>query len=525
MNDFIAKYQDQLSGTLSGFDRLVFRGTLWKDRLTGLGGYLWAHGLGAKDFGAHAEQMSRRIKDASLAPLQAAGRRVQYLNSGKDNKQQIALRIAAEDDIREGPICALTAVELCSSYAIKPNPMTKRPELAIAKRKCLFLYQYWIHPVFGFMGVRLQTWFPFTFHIFLNGREWLARQMDRAGIGYRRHDNCFTWVQDFARAQALLDEQLKTNWMPLLDPIVEQVHPLLFSEMSVKYPMKYFWTCQDSEWAMDLTFRNSDRLRRLVPQLLQLGMVSFSTTDVLRFMGKKMTRQGNPANGVRLPVSTDLKVRSNGARLKHRLGPNSLKLYDKAYDELGAVLRAEMTMPAPKYFQVYRQTDKPNSNFALRPVRQSLTDLHHRATVSQNALNRYCSALAAVDDSTTLEELTARIERRVRWKRQSVRAIHPFDPDDHALLKAIHRGEFQINGFRNRDLQSLLYSKPAKTKTEQRKRSAAVGRKLRMLRAHGLIRKRPRSHRYDVSRSGRLILNAILLAHRVTVQQITAMAA
>ena len=41
MNDFIAKYQDQLSGTLSGFDRLVFRGTLWKNQLTGMSGYLW----------------------------------------------------------------------------------------------------------------------------------------------------------------------------------------------------------------------------------------------------------------------------------------------------------------------------------------------------------------------------------------------------------------------------------------------------------------------------------------------------
>ena len=100
MNDFIAKYQDQLNGTLSGFDRLVFCGTLWKNRLTGMSGYLWAHGLGAKDFGAHAEQMSKRVKDASLEPALSAGRPVQYLNSGKDSKQQIALQIAAEDGIR-----------------------------------------------------------------------------------------------------------------------------------------------------------------------------------------------------------------------------------------------------------------------------------------------------------------------------------------------------------------------------------------------------------------------------------------
>jgi len=153
------------------------------------------------------------------------------LNSGKDNKQQIALEIAARDGIVEGPICALTAVELCSSYVIKVNSETKRPGLAIAPRKCLFLYHYWMHPVFGFMSVRLQSWFPFTVHLYLNGREWLARQMDQAGIGYRRHDNCFTWVADSGRAQTLLDEQLKTNWVQLFDPIIQQVHPLLASEL------------------------------------------------------------------------------------------------------------------------------------------------------------------------------------------------------------------------------------------------------------------------------------------------------
>ena len=94
MNDFIARYQDQLSGTLSGFDRLVFLGTLWRNRLTGLKGYLWAHHLGAKDFGEHAEEMSKRVKAAALAPMLAADRPVRYLNSGKDDKQKIALQIA-----------------------------------------------------------------------------------------------------------------------------------------------------------------------------------------------------------------------------------------------------------------------------------------------------------------------------------------------------------------------------------------------------------------------------------------------
>ena len=86
MNDFIRKYEHDLNGTLAGFDRLVFMGTLWRNRLSGLKGYLWSRGLGAKDFGAHAEKVSRRVKAAALAEFETAGRPVLYLNSGKDDK-------------------------------------------------------------------------------------------------------------------------------------------------------------------------------------------------------------------------------------------------------------------------------------------------------------------------------------------------------------------------------------------------------------------------------------------------------
>jgi hypothetical protein len=524
MNDFIARYQDQLHGVISGFDRLVFHGTLPLNHEAGMKGYLWAHDLGLKDFGEHAEKISLRTRKASLAVIEAQGRPVHYLNSGKYDKQQMARAIATADGIRNGPICALKAVELCSSYAIRGNRAERKIELERSFRKCLFIYQYWMHPVFGFMSARLQTWFPFPIHIYLNGREWLARQMDQAGIRYRRHDNCFTWIEDFVGAQKLMDVQLKTSWTDLLEGVAQQVHPL-FSEMCKRYPMKYYWTCTDSEWAMDLVFRDAQRLQRLYPQLVHLGMTSFSSPDVLRFMGKRVSRQGAPLGGFEVPITSDLKVRPNGVRIKHRYGPNSIKLYDKAYDELGAVLRPEITISRTELFRVYRpRNDDPNSDWQWRPMRRGLADLHRRAEVSQKALDRYCDALAAVDDSTTLQELTLRLEQRVRWHGKPVRALHPFHPDDHTLLRAVNRGEFAINGLRNRDLQQLLYDRSTTTPAEKRRRSAAVSRKLRMLRAHGLIHKLPHTHRYRVSEQGRLILNAILSAHRLTTKQLTAAA-
>jgi len=127
--------------------------------------------------------------------------------------------------------------------------------------------------------------------------------------------------------------------------------------------------------------------------------------------------------------------------------------------------------------------------------------------------------------TTTLRELTASIEKRVRWNRHWVRALHPFESGDLALLEAVNRGEFTINGLRNRDLQALLFSTMPTTQAEARRRSAAIRRKLRLLRAHGIIHKLPHTHRYQFTDQGRLILNAVLSAQRTTTQQLTTLAA
>jgi hypothetical protein len=87
-------------------------------------------------------------------------------------------------------------------------------------------------------------------------------------------------------------------------------------------------------------------------------------------------------------------------------------------------------------------------------------------------------------------------------------------------LEAVNRGEFTINGLRNRDLQRLLYDQPAASKPEARRRSAAISRQLRLLRAHGLLHKLPHTHRYQVSEKGRLVLNAILTARHATTRQL-----
>ena len=119
MQQFIGKHQDQIAGVLSGFDRLVLRGTLRSIAYgQGMSQYLWASQVLLKNFGAHVEQVSERLKAASLAEVVAAGRPVRYLASSTVSKEKIARRIAAEDGMTGGPVCVLTCVEPCRTFQI-----------------------------------------------------------------------------------------------------------------------------------------------------------------------------------------------------------------------------------------------------------------------------------------------------------------------------------------------------------------------------------------------------------------------
>lgn len=525
MHEFIAKHRDKITGTLSGFDRLVLRGTLRSITFAdGLRHYLHANDVLLKDFGSHVELVSGQLKEASEREAQELGRPVKYLNSAQVSKEKIAREILASDGIREGLICVLRCVEPCWSFEIHRNAETRKLELRLCQRKCLFIYQYRIHPRFGFMNARIQTWFPFSIQICLNGREWLRRQMDGKGIKYAAADNCFPWIEDWAKAQGLMDQQLRTDWPKVLNPIARQLNPV-HGEIFARYPLSYYWSTYQSEWAIDVVFRKASELRRLYPRLVHHGMTTFASTDVMRYLGKRTRLSGQVPNNFSGEVMSNLKERQEGMRIKHSVNGNSVKLYDKAFTVAGSVLRAETTIQNGSDFRVYRPKEgDPDGPKSWRSLRRGIADIHRRAELSEKATERYLDAFAAVDDDTILEELIARLQKHTTWRGHRVRALRPF-ADDSPLLAAVMRSEFTISGFRNRDLQALFFSSPAKTPPEARRRSAWITRKLRLLRAHGLITKIAGTHRYQLTAAARKVNLAILTALRCTVAQLTQLAA
>jgi len=104
------------------------------------------------------------------------------------------------------------------------------------------------------------------------------------------------------------------------------------------------------------------------------------------------------------------------------------KFYDKAYSEIGSVLRgAETTINAVQDFRVYRSKEGgPEQDLPWRCLRKGIADLHRRAEVSQKANERLLNALASVDDSRSVEELTADIQKPAHWGSRRVRGLRPW---------------------------------------------------------------------------------------------------
>ena len=423
--------------------------------------------------------------------------------------------------MKDGLICVLTCVEPCVSFDIHRNRETKHLELVTRLRKCLHVYHYFIHPLLGFMNARFQTWFPFNIQVCVNGREWLSRHMDQAGIAYQRRDNCFTWIEDPQKAQELMDKQLRTSWPAVLSDIARTLNPA-HEQIFKNFPVDYYWSAYQSEWATDIMFRSPGDLALLYPSLVYHSVATFSSPDVLRFLGRNIPPEGIIPHAFTGEVVTDLKRRPEGIRVKHRVKSNSIKMYDKQ----GSVLRIETTINDPSDFKVYRtkESDKdgPRSWLALR---KGIADLRRRTEVSQSSNNRYLDALASAQNSIPLKDLADRLCRSVMWNSKRFRALNPYSPEDASLLEAVSRGEFSINGFRNRDLRTLLFSHNQTLKIEQRRQSGSITRKIRLLRAHGLVSKVIKTNWYVLTNKGRIAVTALLAARNADTESLTKLAA
>lgn len=512
VNSLVAQLGHKVTGVLKTFDRMLFRGTLLNlIRVESMVLYLNVLQIARERWGEHLMAMSDMAEYRCLDRARELNIEVRHLGRSGIRKEELARQIAAERDITEGPIVMLTAQEPCKSFRISPSTVRKGGFYVRAIRpsvKHVYLYQF--DPEYGFMHVRLQTWFPFNVQVYMNGHDWLARAMDKEGLDYEQRDNCFTWVEDIGRAQTIAEGFLKTRWERGLDPFAQLINPAL-PDILGPFRSSYYWSLLQSEFSTDVLFRRASDVAEVYRPMILHGINALGCQDVLRFFDKKQLASRH----VRIDAS--YKATSEGVRLKHRYGHNSIKVYNKAAN----VIRFEVTINNTKVFKTYRaKTGDPKGPKNWRALPQGVAHIRDRAKLSEACNERYAEAFAVAGSSTPLGELVQRVSESVSWRKRRARGLRLGSPNDLRLLRAVTRGEFALAGFRNSDLQALLFDTPAKTAQERRRRSAYVTRLIRLLRAHHLLRKVPKTHRYKLTTDGRENITAILAVQEVTLQQL-----
>jgi hypothetical protein len=239
----------------------------------------------------------------------------------------------------------------------------------------------------------------------------------------------------------------------------------------------------------------------------------------LHYLGKSVPAASY--GSCRHEAKIDLRARAQGTRLKFWYGSNSIKLYDKEAPRAGT-LRLETTINDPSGYRVYRtkEGDAADAPKSWQQLRKGVADLGRRAQVSDAANQRLADSLASVAETTALGKLLEPLSKPVcDAQDRRCRALNPMAGADGELLRCLAHGQFLINGFRNRDLRKLLC--PATTEPRvQRQQAAAMTRKLALLRAHGLIVKVQKTHRYRLSALGQRVTTALAAAYEADVNRL-----
>lgn len=489
----LERYRDRIAGVLTCYDRIVITGTLpgacYADGMTS---YLNAKHIRIFDYPRFAEPLRDRIRAAAEKLATAAGAKVEFIAKAHIRKEDVVAKVIESRGDHPGLVHVISAMEACSSYRPWHNKETGQTYLKPTPGKCLHYYFYFIDAELGLVYLRVPTWCPFRLQFYCNGHSWLARQLMKTGIDYVMADNAFIRIDDWEKAQQLADGLSPDVLHRILDRYAKKCCPVLDV-----FGQTYHWSLMQVECSTDLAFRSEATMKPLYAAISREAILSVKAEQVMSFLGKRMTPQ------LAQELDSRLSTRIEGTCIKHRMGKNSVKMYDK----FRRVLRIETTTNDVSFFEHHRKVEHRNGHATreLAAVKKSIYSLIDLREILLGCNRRYLEYLSALDDfsagSRSLDKLT--MPKEVDGHR--VKGFNFFDKTEHSLLCSLQRPQFNIRGVRRADLKPFLPHLSV----------ASITRYLRRLRDFGLIKNVVGTYRYYLTRLGR---SAIAAACRISEQ-------
>jgi len=497
MNPFVERHQADISGVLSCFDRVVITGTLPEIcHAKAMGGYLGYRKTRLFDYPRWAEPLREELRENAERLAAEAGLEIEFIRKLKAFRKEARIKqILAERGEHPGLVHIFSAMESCSSYRPWHDKSTHHTFLKPTTGKCLHYYFYFIDEQFGLCYVRVPTWAPFRLQVYFNGHCWLARQLLQADIPFTLLDNAFVSIADPEKGQQLADELSAQTLHEHLEVWAQR-----FCPVRRHFRSGYHWSFMQIEYATDVVFRRQAKFQPLYEAIVRTAVHVIKAEHVATFLGRKLTGayQGELGN--------DFSTRIQGTRIRHHMGPASIKLYDK----FACIARVECTANDVSFFKHHRYVEQRNGErvFKLAPLRKSIYSLKDLRDLMRAANDRYLAFMACFDNPDAGQKAIAKMAAPAKAKGHSFRGFNLFLATDYQLFLTLARGEWAISGFRAANLRAHIDGlSPG--------RSSYI---LKRLRTHGLIKKVAHTYKYYLTKLGRRILATTLHIREYFVQ-------
>ncbi len=483
------RFEKNISGVLSCFDRLVLFGTYQPICYpNAMSWQLHTAGIKLIDYEKRfANKLRLEMIDRIKAIATEEGIRIEHVYASVRKEAFVSEILSTRGDA-PGIVCILSAMESCRCFKVCKNHKSGYLELQWKPGKCLHYYVYLMDPEYGLCYLRIPTWAPFRLQFYFNGHDWLERRMSEEGIKFRKADNCFVHVSDFQRAQHIADTLDAKSLHQRLDQLASR-----FVAVHDRWGQGLHWSIYQAEWATDVVFKSSRILPVLYEELVRTAAIEIKCTDIYGFLGRRLSVKSSSE------VSKRLQTLIEGTRIKHSLEKTSIKMYDKQ----ARVLRIETTTNNVSFFKHHREVKHRDGTRQMKyaSVKKTIYSLGAVAELMQACNKRYLSFISQWRDHsrerTDLRKITDSVKDD---KDRSYRGVNFFQSNDLSFLLAIMRGEYQISGFTNRSLQTHLIGW----------NSQKIGRVLKRFRVLRLIKRVGRTYKYYLSSLGKKVLVAAL---------------
>ena len=175
-----------------------------------------------------------------------------------------------------------------------PKYPTKDPNHRIlARQRSRFTHDYFYirDEVLGPMVMRVATFFPFQTTYYLNGHNFIERELNRAQVGFRKNDNAFLAIDDVAALQAAADRLSPDIIRERLDYWTLILGPKFSVKERKRVKLSRFYAISQIEYCRNFIFKRNFPIHKLFERGCELGLWRLTAHKITEIFGARLHRR------------------------------------------------------------------------------------------------------------------------------------------------------------------------------------------------------------------------------------------